>query len=83
MSLAFVIYTCIEIIIFVATGLSAQLLSTSLSEVCGSIPGSVKSDAVSHRCDVSLEQCCPDPKPRKWDPLSYTLRRSTASMMKI
>ena len=44
-----------------SVGLVEALLSAQ--EVCSSIPGSVKSDTVSptarHRCDVSLELCCP------------------------
>ena len=37
-----------------------------------SIPGPVKSDTVSptarHRCNVTLELCCPGAKPRRWAP---------------
>ena len=58
----------------ISTRQFAQWLKTSLSarEDLDSIPGLVKSNAVSptarHRCDVSSELCCPDAKPRRWIP---------------
>ena len=69
----------------IKAGLLAQLLRRSLSmrEIWGSIPGPIKSDAVSptarHRCDVSSELCYPGANP----PLVTRLRRNTASILNI
>ena len=65
------------------TCLLAQLLRRHYR--CGRcwvrFPGRSNRTHCRNRCDVSLELCSPGAKPRRW--IRYTLRRNTASIMKI
>ena len=45
-----------------------SMTSLWVREVWDSISGPVKTSARRHRCEVSLELCCPGAEPRRWIP---------------